>query len=58
MNKPTPPKRGRGRPPRDASGPQVKRTVNFTPTEVAHLERTYGTVQAGVRALVAADVSK
>ena len=40
-----------GRPPR-GSGPQVKKTLNFTPEEVAFLVRKYGTVQAGVRALI------
>jgi len=44
-------KPGRGRPPR-GSGPQVKKTLNFTPEEVAWLVKKYGTVQAGVRALI------
>jgi hypothetical protein len=44
-----------GRPPR-GSAAQVKKTLNFTPEEVAFLVKKYGTVQAGVRSLVGKDM--
>ncbi len=54
----TPPPKKVGRPPRSASGPQQKKTLNFTPDELAHLEAKYGTVQAGVRELIRRDRPK
>lgn len=55
MNATPIPRRKVGRPARSTVGPQRKKTLNFAPEEIAHLEATYGTVQAGVRELVRRD---
>lgn len=51
-------KRPVGRPPSDPSGTQVAKTVRLTPAEVEYLTRVYGSVNAGVRALVTRDMGR
>ncbi len=50
----TEPKRKPGRPPLDPTGAQVPQSVRLTPTEIERLRSDYGSVNAGVRALVVA----
>ena len=47
------PKRGPGRPALDPSGAQVPQSVRLTPAEIEWLRQQHGSVNAGVRALVA-----
>lgn len=45
----------RGRPVADPSGKQKACKVRLNPSEEAHLQAKYGSVNAGLRALVARD---
>lgn len=54
---PPPPKRGPGRPPNDPSGTQKKCYVRLSPAEERHMIDRYGSVNAGLRALVARDMT-
>ena len=54
----TQPKRKPGRPPLDPTGAQVPQSVRLTPTEIERLRSDYGSVNAGVRALVVAYTKK
>jgi len=56
--KTTEPKRKPGRPPLDPTGAQVPQSVRLTPTEIERLRTDYGSVNAGVRALVVAYTQK
>lgn len=53
-----PPKRGRGRPRKDPSGPGVSYSVKVSPTAAALLEARYGSVRAGLRVLVERETAK
>ena len=54
----TPKKRGPGRPRLDPAGTQVSQHIKLTPTEIKWLRSQYGSVNAGVRALVTRDMTK
>jgi hypothetical protein len=51
-------KRPVGRPVADPTGKQAKTTVNLSPAEKLHLVNRFGSVNAGVRALVTRDMTK
>jgi len=53
-----PPKPKRGKPRIDPTGTVSKGQTNLTPTMRTHLIDNYGTVSAGLRALVEADMRK
>jgi hypothetical protein len=58
MKQVEPPKRGRGRPRKDPTGPQVRVSVRITPTDAERLAQRYGSAEEGIRKLIEGDRTK